>query len=123
MSIVSAELLATIATLYGVGGALSILLQARRVVRRRTSADVSLPFLATYVGGYAIWLLYGVSIASVPIVLVHALGLLTGTVTLAVAVRYAGTPAPTVGSRSVPAMTSSRIWRSVVGRRPDFIPK
>ena len=39
-------------------------------------------FLGVYVGGYAIWLLYGISVGSVPIVLVHALGLVCGTVTL-----------------------------------------
>ena len=84
------QLLATAATLYGVGGALSILLQARQMRARRSSGDVSLRFLATYVGGYAIWLLYGLSIQSAPIVLVHALGLATGGVTLAVALSLRG---------------------------------
>jgi heme exporter protein D len=32
---------------------------------------VSARFLATYVGGYAIWLVFGLSLASVPMVLVH----------------------------------------------------
>ena len=27
------------------------------------------------------------------------------------------------GSRSVPAMSSSRAWRSFLGRKPDFMPK
>lgn len=84
------QLLATIATLYGVGGALSVLLQARQMRARGASCDVSLRFLATYVGGYAIWLLYGVSIQSVPIVLVHALGLATGAMTLTVALSLRG---------------------------------
>jgi len=84
------QLLATIATLYGVGGALSVLLQARQMRARGASCDVSLRFLATYVGGYAIWLLYGVSIRSVPIVLVHALGLATGAMTLTVALSLRG---------------------------------
>lgn len=85
MALQSTQILATAATVYGVGGALSVLLQARQMVARGSSSDVSLRFLATYVGGYAIWLLYGLSISSTPIVLVHALGLLTGAVTLAVA--------------------------------------
>ena len=84
------QALAAAATLYGVGGALSVLLQARQMVARGSSRDVSLRFLATYVGGYAIWLLYGLSIHSAPIVLVHALGLLTGAVTLTVALRLRG---------------------------------
>jgi hypothetical protein len=84
------ELLATAATVYGVGGALSILFQARQMRARGASGDVSMRFLGTYVGGYAVWLLYGVSIQSVPVVLVHALGLACGAVTLAVALRLRG---------------------------------
>jgi uncharacterized protein with PQ loop repeat len=87
MTLEPSQLLATAATLYGVGGALSVLLQARQMRARGASGDVSLRFLATYVGGYAIWLLYGISVQSVPIVLVHALGLMTGTVTLSVALK------------------------------------
>ena len=85
-------LLAATATLYGIGGALSILLQARQMRARGSSCDVSLRFLATYVGGYAIWLLYGLSIRSPPIVSVHALGLACGGVTLTVALRLRGSP-------------------------------
>jgi uncharacterized protein with PQ loop repeat len=85
-------LLATAATVYGFGGALSVLLQARQMRARGGSGDVSLRFLGTYVGGYAIWLLYGLSIGSAPIVLVHAVGLACGLVTLAVAVRLRGAP-------------------------------
>jgi uncharacterized protein with PQ loop repeat len=81
------QLLAAAATVYGVAGALSILLQARHMRTRGASGDVSLRFLATYVGGYAIWLLYGVSLESVPIVFVNAVGLAAGAVTLAVALR------------------------------------
>jgi len=87
MTLEPTQILATAATLYGIGGALSILLQARQMRARGASGDVSLRFLATYVGGYGIWLLYGISVQSVPIVLVHALGLMTGTVTLTVALK------------------------------------
>ena len=90
MTLDATQVLAAAATLYGVGGALSVLLQARQMIARGSSCDVSLRFLATYVGGYAIWLLYGLSIKSAPIMLVHALGLLTGAVTLTVALRLRG---------------------------------
>jgi uncharacterized protein with PQ loop repeat len=90
MTLEPSQLLATAATLYGIGGALSVLLQARQMRSRGASDDVSLRFLATYVGGYAIWLLYGLSVQSVPIVLVHALGLITGAVTLSVALKLRG---------------------------------
>jgi uncharacterized protein with PQ loop repeat len=79
-----------VATLYGVGGAIAVLLQARQMLERGSSCDVSARFFGVYVGGYAIWLLYGMSIASVPIVVVHAIGLVFGAVTLAVALALRG---------------------------------
>jgi uncharacterized protein with PQ loop repeat len=87
MNLQITQLLATAATVYGVAGALSILLQARHMRARGGSGDVSLRFLVTYVGGYAIWLLYGLSLESLPIVLVNAMGLAAGAVTLAVALK------------------------------------
>ena len=81
------QILGTVATMYGLGGALSVLLQARQMHVRGTSGDVSARFFAVYVGGFAVWLLYGLGIGSIPIILDHAVGLLCGTVTLAVMLR------------------------------------
>ena len=53
------QLLGTAATAYGVLAALSALLQTRQMLARRTSCDVSARFLASYAGGYAIWLTSG----------------------------------------------------------------
>ena len=78
------------AMVYGVGGALSVLLQARQMLARGASCDVSARFLGTYVGGYAIWLMYGFSLGNLPIISVHALGLVCGVVTLAIALRLRG---------------------------------
>jgi uncharacterized protein with PQ loop repeat len=87
---IQAELIGFLATLYGVGAAATALLQARQVVRRGSSCDVSARFFATYAGGYLVWLLYGVSIESVPLILVDAAGLLCGLVTLAVTLTMRG---------------------------------
>jgi uncharacterized protein with PQ loop repeat len=84
MKLETIQILGAAATLYGLGGALSVLLQARRMYVRGTSCDVSARFLGVYVGGFAIWLLYGLGIGSVPIILVHAVGLVCGSITLAV---------------------------------------
>jgi hypothetical protein len=92
MSPAAAEILAVAATLYGTGGALSVLFQARQMLVRGGSGDVSLRFLGTYVGGYAIWLLYGASVGNLPMILVHSLGLVTGTVTLGVALKLRARP-------------------------------
>ena len=87
MDLAITQLLAAAATVYGIGGGLSVLLQARQMRARGSSSDVSLRFLTTYVGGYAIWLLYGLSMQSVPIVAVNAVGLACGAVTLSVALK------------------------------------
>ena len=87
---IAPEMLGMIATLYGVGAAGAALLQARQVVRRRSSCEVSARFFATYAGGYAVWLLYGLSIDSMPLILVDAAGLACGLVTLAITLRMRG---------------------------------
>ena len=85
-----AQLLATIATVYGVLGAFQTLLQTRQMLARRTSGDVSAGFLASYAGGYAIWLAYGLSTGSIPLIVVDAVGLLCAGLTLAVALSLRG---------------------------------
>ena len=84
------QFLGTVATAYGVLGALKSLLQTRQMLARRTSGDVSAGFLASYVGGYAIWLAYGLSTGSVPLIVVDTVGLLCAGLTLAVALSLRG---------------------------------
>ena len=82
--------LAHAATVYGVLGALKTLLQTRQMLARRTSRGVSAGFLASYTGGYAIWLAYGLSIGSLPLLVVDAVGLLCGGLTLVVSLSLRG---------------------------------
>jgi uncharacterized protein with PQ loop repeat len=84
------QFLGTVATVYGVLGALKSLLQARQMLARRSSGDISARFLASYAGGYAIWLAYGLSTGSLPLIVVDAVGLLCAGLTLAVAVSLRG---------------------------------
>ena len=85
-----AQLIGTAATAYGVLAALAVLLQAREMLARRASCEVSGRFFASYAGGYAIWLLYGLSVGSMPLVVVDAVGLVCGGLTLAVALSLRG---------------------------------
>ncbi len=94
------QLLGAAATLYGLGGAFSVLLQARRMHARGTSGDVSVRFFAVYVGGFAVWLLYGIGIGDLPVIVVHAVGLVCGSITLTVALRLRGHGAASEGPRS-----------------------
>ena len=63
------QFLGTAATVYGVLAALKTLLHTRQMLARRTSREVSASFLASYTGGYAIWLTYGLSTGSVPLII------------------------------------------------------
>lgn len=90
MSLAAPEILELAATAYGVGAAATSLLQARQMLRSHRSCDVSARFFAAYTGGYAIWLIYGLSIQSMPLVLVDAFGLLCGGSTLAITLALRG---------------------------------
>jgi uncharacterized protein with PQ loop repeat len=84
------QLLATAATAYGVLGAFKTLLQTRQMLACRSSSEVSAGFLASYAGGYAIWLAYGLSTGSIPLIIVDTVGLLCAGLTLAVALSLRG---------------------------------
>jgi uncharacterized protein with PQ loop repeat len=84
------ELMGSLATLYGLAAAGAALLQARQVLRRGSSCEVSARFFATYAGGYAVWLLYGLSIGSLPLILVDVVGLLCGLITLSITLSLRG---------------------------------
>jgi uncharacterized protein with PQ loop repeat len=86
----TSQLLALAATGYGVFAALAALLQMREMLRRRASCDISARFFAAYAGGYAIWLLYGLSVGDIPLILVDSAGLVCGGATLAVALSLRG---------------------------------
>ena len=84
------QLLGTAAIAYGVLAGLTALLQTRQMLARRTSCEVSARFLASYAGGYAIWLTYGLSTGSLPLIVVDTVGLLCGGLTLTVALSLRG---------------------------------
>ena len=60
------QFVSTVAAVYGVLGALKSLLQTRQMLARRSSGEVSAGVLASFAGGYAIWLAYGLSTGSIP---------------------------------------------------------
>jgi hypothetical protein len=86
----SSQILGLAATGYGVFAALTALLQTRQMLRRRASCDISARPFAAYTGGYAIWLLYGLSVGDVPLIVVDVAGMVCGGMTLAVALSLRG---------------------------------
>lgn len=77
-------------TAYGVGAAGAGLLQARQLLESRRSCEVSALFFAVYAGGYGMWLAYGMSIGSLPLIVVDAIGVVCATLTLAIALWLRG---------------------------------
>lgn len=103
----TAQIIGALVTVWGLGGAFAVLLQARQMLDRHASCDVSARFFAVYVGGYAIWLFYGFTIDSVPVIVVHAVGLVFGTLTLGVALALRGSLLDPASWRSCGATSRS----------------
>jgi uncharacterized protein with PQ loop repeat len=73
MSIV--QFLATTGTAFGLMGAVSLLLQARRLRRLGTACEISIPIRLASLTGYVVWLAYGIVIRDVPLIVVDLAGL------------------------------------------------
>lgn len=84
------NILGAVAAVYGVYGALAILMQARKMLVKHESCDISLPYMSSYVGGYAVWLPYGLLAHSFPLIIADSVGLACGVSTLAIAVSLRG---------------------------------
>ncbi len=82
------DALAVLAATWGVLMALSPTLQVRRMLARRSSADVSLAYLAVLQIGFGLWVGYGLAIANWALVIPNAVAFLIGVLTIGVALRY-----------------------------------
>jgi uncharacterized protein with PQ loop repeat len=80
-------LLALIGTAYGVCAAASSLLEAAILLRSGSADEISLAFLGVLLGGYLVWLLYGISAGDAPLIITDAVGLAASTITLSIAAR------------------------------------
>jgi uncharacterized protein with PQ loop repeat len=86
---VSAErVLEVVATSYGVFMAVSPVLQIRRILRLRSSEDVSVGYLAVITVGFAIWTTYGAVIGVPALVIANSVAFVVGVVTILVARRF-----------------------------------
>jgi uncharacterized protein with PQ loop repeat len=94
-----ADLLGAVATVWGVVGAASSLLQARKLVQTQSAESVSIGFLAKYLGGYLTWALYGLAIGSTPLIVVDLLGICASSVTVVTALRVRNAATTTNRSR------------------------
>jgi MtN3 and saliva related transmembrane protein len=82
------SVLAFAAASCGVAMGLSPLLQLRRVAVRRSSADVSVAYLAVLFVGFVLWLSYGVAIGNVPLIVSNVVALMTNVLTIGAVLRF-----------------------------------
>jgi uncharacterized protein with PQ loop repeat len=84
------DTLAVFAATWGVAMALSPILQIRRMLDRRSSADLSLAYLSVLQVGFTLWVAYGISLGNAAIFVPNAVAFAVGLVTIALAARYRG---------------------------------
>lgn len=79
--------LAVTAATWGVVMALAPLLQLRRMLRRRSSEDVSIGYLVLLLPGFCLWVSYGISSGDTALVVPNVVAAVIAALTIAVAVR------------------------------------
>lgn len=71
--------------------ALSWFFQAHQIVRRKSSADVSLPFLLVFLVGGMVWIAYGLQVNSFPVILANTVGTVGVVLTVFLFFKYSKT--------------------------------
>ena len=82
-----ASVLGFAAAAWGLLMAVAPLLQIRRMIVRRSSADLSLGYFAVLLPGFALWVAYGWAGADWPLVVPNAVALTVGVGTVLVGLR------------------------------------
>jgi MtN3 and saliva related transmembrane protein len=82
------EPLAAMAASWGVLMAVSPLLQIRRILVRRSSADVSIGYLVVLQIGFSLWMAYGLSLGNLVLVVPNTTAFLVGLATMLITWRF-----------------------------------
>lgn len=82
------EVLGDVVTVFGVGMGASTLLQARRIIKRRRSDDVSVAMLLVLISGSVLWLAYGFAHDLTAVIATNGTWLVGASFSLAVTLRY-----------------------------------
>lgn len=92
-----ATVLGIAAAAWGVVMALAPILQIRRMIVRRSSADLSLGYFAVLLPGFALWVGYGLSRGDWPLVIPNAIALMVGAVTVVAGIALRRRPGRAAG--------------------------
>ena len=84
----STTALAVTAATWGIFMALAPVLQIRRILRLRSSRDVSLGYLGVVTVGFVLWIAYGLALENAALIVPNTIALGVGTATIVVALRY-----------------------------------
>jgi MtN3 and saliva related transmembrane protein len=79
--------LAVAAAAWGVLMGVSPVLQIRRMLRQRSSRDVSVGYFTILLVGFGLWIGYGIASRSLALVVPNTVALLVGVSTVAIALR------------------------------------
>jgi MtN3 and saliva related transmembrane protein len=79
--------LAVAAAAWGVLMGISPVLQIRRMLRQRSSQDVSVGYFAILLVGFLLWIGYGIAARNLALIVPNTVALLIGATTVAIAVR------------------------------------
>jgi MtN3 and saliva related transmembrane protein len=81
-------LLAVAASSWGIAMALAPTLQIRHMVAIRSSAGISIPYLAVLVLGFVLWFAYGIALHNWALIVPNTIAFLVGSTTILVARHY-----------------------------------
>jgi uncharacterized protein with PQ loop repeat len=79
--------LAVAAAAWGVLMGISPVLQIRRMLRQRSSRDVSVGYFAILLVGFLLWITYGIAAHNLALIVPNTVALLIGASTIAIALR------------------------------------
>jgi MtN3 and saliva related transmembrane protein len=79
--------LAVAAAAWGVLMGISPVLQIRRMLRQRSSRDVSVGYFAILLVGFLLWISYGITARNLALIVPNSVALLIGASTVAIALR------------------------------------
>jgi MtN3 and saliva related transmembrane protein len=82
------DALPVLAAGWGVLMAISPFFQIQRILARRSSADVSIAYLAVLEVGFLLWVAYAISIGNVPLMVPNTIAFVVGAATIAVTLRF-----------------------------------
>jgi uncharacterized protein with PQ loop repeat len=82
--------LAVAAAVWGVLMGVSPVLQIRRMLRQRSSRDISVGYFSILLIGFGLWISYGIVSRNLALIVPNTVALLIGVSTIAIALRLRG---------------------------------